>query len=102
MAHGTADQRVSTRATEDYYERVRAMGAERVPGIFRYYEILGYNHAYSATFNSAWDSLTALEDWVEHGAKPVNQVVFDTVGVPGRSRPLCEYPAWPSTWGQGV
>ena len=102
MAHGVADQLVSTRATEDYYQRVRAaMGADRTARFVRYYEIPGYNHAYSTTFNAAWDSLTALENWVENGTAPTGQVVFDTVGVAGRSRPLCEYPTWPRYRGSG-
>jgi feruloyl esterase len=95
MAHGTSDQLVSTRATEQYVEKVRAtMGAERMARFMRYYEIPGYNHAFSTTFNAAWDSISALENWVEKGVAPTNQVVFDVTGVPGRSRPLCEYPSW--------
>ena len=102
MAHGVADQLVSTRATEDYVQRVKkAMGDARVAGFLRYYEIPGYNHAFSTTFNAAWDSLTALENWVEGGQAPVGQVVFDTVGVAGRGRPLCEYPSWPRYQGSG-
>ena len=102
MAHGTSDQLVSTRATEQYYGRVRAaMGVGRADGFLRFYEIPGYNHAASTTFNAAWDSVTALENWVEKGVAPPDQVVFDTVGVPGRSRPLCVYPGWPKYKGGG-
>ena len=102
MAHGSADQLVSTRATEEYFERIRStMGAARTPAFLRYYEIPGYNHAASTTFNAAWDSLNSLENWVERGQAPADQRVFDTVAVPGRSRPLCEYPAWPQYRGQG-
>jgi acetyl esterase/lipase len=102
MAHGTHDQLVSTRATEQYYAKVRAaMGAERTNGFLRYYEIPGYNHFASAVFNAAWDSITALENWVERGVAPTGQVVADTAGVPGRTRPLCEYPTWPKYGGSG-
>jgi hypothetical protein len=102
MAHGTSDQLVSTRATEAYYSRIRAtMGSANTDGFLRYYEIPGYNHALSTTFNAAWDSVTALENWVEKDVAPSNQQVFDTAGVPGRSRPLCEYPGWPRYNGQG-
>ena len=96
MAHGTADQLVSTRATGEYYERIRrTMGAGRVQDFLRYYEIPGYGHAFGSLYNAAWDSLTALEQWSERGRPPAAQVVADTVGVPGRTRPLCEFPAWP-------
>jgi hypothetical protein len=75
------------------------MGAARTDGFLRYYEIPGYNHAASAVFNAAWDSITALENWVERGVAPTGQVVADTAGVPGRTRPLCEYPTWPKYGG---
>lgn len=102
MAHGTSDQLVSTRATADYYRRVQQdMGMGRTRHFMRYYEIPGYAHAASTVFNAAWDSLTALENWVELGVAPRRQIVTDTVAVPGRTRPLCEYPAWPMYKGRG-
>ncbi|MFG3452882.1 tannase/feruloyl esterase family alpha/beta hydrolase [Stutzerimonas stutzeri] len=102
MAHGTSDQLVSTRATAEYYRRVQQdMGMGRTRHFMRYYEIPGYAHAASTVFNAAWDSLTALENWVEMGVAPRRQVVTDTVAVPGRTRPLCEYPAWPKYKGRG-
>ena len=102
MAHGMSDQLVSTRATEQYFNRVRSiMGPERVSSFMRYYEIPGYNHALSTTFNASWDSVTALEDWAEKGITPPPQVVGDTAGVPGRTRLLCEYPSWPKYKGLG-
>jgi hypothetical protein len=102
IAHGVHDGLVSNKATQQFMSRVRArMGAGTVNDFIRYYEIPGYNHATSSQFNAAWDSLTALEDWVERGAAPPNQVVADTTGVPGRSRPLCEFPSWPRYNGTG-
>jgi feruloyl esterase len=94
MAHGAHDALVSTRATEQYLSRIQtAMGASTVNGFMRYYEIPGYGHSTSTVFNASWDSVTALENWVEQGIAPANQVVADTAGVPGRTRPLCEFPA---------
>ena len=102
MAHGSHDALVSTRATEQYWDRIRnTMGAARVDGFARYYEIPGYGHAASSVFNAAWDSLTTLENWVEKGTIPPNQVVADTAGVPGRTRPLCDYPSWAKYKGTG-
>jgi len=102
IAHGVADGLVPTRATEDYVRRVRAtMGKQKADQFLRYYEIPGYGHAVSTVFNASWDSLGALENWVEKGAEPGPQVVADTAGVPGRTRPLCEYPAWPRYTGSG-
>ncbi|WP_372658010.1 tannase/feruloyl esterase family alpha/beta hydrolase [Hydrogenophaga sp.] len=96
LAHGLADVLVSSRATEMYYQRLQTqMGTDRVRSFARYYEVPGLGHAVSTVFNATWDSLTALEQWAEQGVGPSNQVTVDTVGVPGRSRPLCDYPKWP-------
>jgi feruloyl esterase len=102
MAHGMADVLVSTRATEEYYTRIQAtMGEGKAREFLRFYEVPGYGHALSTVFNASWDSLTALENWVEKGVAPGPQNVFDSVGMPGRSRPLCEYPRWPKYRGAG-
>ena len=102
MAHGAHDALVSTRATAQYWNRIRnTMGAAKVDSFARYYEIPGYGHAVSSVFNASWDSLTTLENWVEKGTPPPSQVVSDTAGVPGRSRPLCDYPAWAKYQGAG-
>ncbi|KQP43079.1 tannase/feruloyl esterase family alpha/beta hydrolase [Pseudorhodoferax sp. Leaf274] len=102
MAHGSHDALVSTRATQQYWARVRTtMGATTVDSFMRYYEIPGYGHAVSSVFNAAWDSLTTLENWVERGTAPPAQTVADTAGVPGRTRPLCDYPTWPRYKGTG-
>jgi len=102
LAHGLQDVLVSTRATEEYYQRlVQMFGTDEVGSFVRYYEVPGFGHAVSSQFNATWDSLTALEQWAEGGVAPANQVTVDTVGVPGRSRPLCDYPKWARYNGTG-
>ncbi|KQP17837.1 tannase/feruloyl esterase family alpha/beta hydrolase [Pseudorhodoferax sp. Leaf267] len=102
LAHGQSDVLVATRATQDYYKRLRAQfGIAAVDGFARYYEVPGYGHAVSTAFNASWDSLTALERWRESGTAPRAEVVADTAGVPGRTRPLCDYPKWPRYTGAG-
>jgi feruloyl esterase len=103
MAHGTADALVSTRSTADYYRRLAAtMGAPAVNSFARYYEIPGFGQVFGRGFTAAWDSLTALENWVERGNAPVGQVTTDiNGGAKGRTRPLCEYPSWPKYNGTG-
>ncbi|MFI9796595.1 tannase/feruloyl esterase family alpha/beta hydrolase [Streptomyces sp. NPDC052302] len=96
LLHGAADELVSHRATNDYYERVAdAVGPRRTREFMRYYLVPGANHANfgSPAFAAAWDSLTAVERWTEQDRQPVAPVVTDANG--GRSRPLCEYPSWP-------
>lgn len=96
LLHGAADELVSPRSTNDYYERVRArVGARTAHDFLRYYVVPGANHANfgSPAFAASWDSLTALEQWVEKGRAPANPVVTDAAHA--RTRPLCEYPEWP-------
>lgn len=96
LAHGLSDVLVSSRATEIYYQRLlEQMGQEKVDSFVRYYEIPGFGHGASSHFHATWDSLTALENWVEQDMAPENQVTMDLIGAPGRTRPLCDYPAWP-------
>lgn len=103
LVHGIADVLVSTRATEEYYRRLQAQfGIDQVNSFVRFYEIPGLGHAVSSTFNATWDSLSALEQWVERGNAPVDQVTTDTAGVPGRTRPLCDFPKWPRYQGGDV
>jgi len=96
LLHGAADELVSHRSTNDYYQRVRdVLGPEQTRAFLRYYLVPGANHANFGTpaFAASWDALTALEHWVESGQSPTNPVVADANH--NRTRPLCEYPAWP-------
>jgi hypothetical protein len=97
IAHGTADALVNNRATQEYYERlIDRYGRRELRSFVRYFEAPGYGHAIFGSFIPGWDSLTALEDWVERGIPPRNQIMTDTVAATrGRTRPLCEYPNWP-------
>jgi feruloyl esterase len=102
LAHGLADVLVSARATEQYYQRLQSqMGPAEVDTFVRYYEVAGLGHAISSVFNATWDSLSALDAWAEQGTAPTAQVATDTAGVPGRTRPLCDYPKWPQYKGTG-
>ena len=103
IMHGTADTLVSPRRSELYVQQLRAtMGADKVDSFLRFYEVPGFGHSVSAQFNASWDQLTAIESWVEKSVDPAtNQIVTDTLGVPGRTRPLCLYPTWPKYKGSG-
>lgn len=96
MAHGLQDVLVSTRASQMYWELLEAQfGPKKLRKFARYYEVPGAGHAFASAFTPGWDSLTALENWVEKGIAPTNQIVTDTAVHAGRTRPLCEYPTWP-------
>ncbi len=103
LAHGLQDVLVSTRTTAWYYQKLQAQfGPAQVDNFARYYEIPGLGHALATAFFPGWDSVTALENWVEKGVAPANLTVTDNAGVPGRTRPLCPYPTFPKYKGGGV
>ena len=96
LLHGAADELVSPYSTSDYYQRVRnILGPEATRSFMRYYVVPGSNHADfgAPAFAASWDSLSALEHWVERGQRPANPIVADADHP--RTRPLCEYPDWP-------
>jgi feruloyl esterase len=102
IMHGTIDMAVSPYNTIEYYERLKARyGAGPLRNFVRFYMAPGFGHGYGS-FIVGWDSLGALDEWVEHGVAPGNQVATDTGPAgQGRQRPLCEYPAWPKYKGSG-
>ncbi|MFH8469013.1 tannase/feruloyl esterase family alpha/beta hydrolase [Streptomyces sp. NPDC017991] len=96
LLHGAADELVSHRSTNDYYERVTVtLGPGKTREFMRYYLVPGANHANfgNPAFAPGWDSVTAIEQWSEQQRKPVSPVATDARD--GRTRPLCEYPRWP-------
>jgi hypothetical protein len=50
-------------------------------------------------FDGGFDTVGVLDAWVDRGIAPVNVVVTDNNN--GRTRPLCEWPAWPKYDGVG-
>jgi hypothetical protein len=97
LLQGAADELVSPYSTNDYYQRVLGLlGPQFTRSFVRYYLVPGANHASYGTpaFAPAWDSLTALENWVEKGLPPMKPIVADA-NHDNRTRPLCEYPDWP-------
>lgn len=102
LMHGTVDSAVTPYNTIDYYNRlVTQFGQSRLDAFVRFYLVPGFGHG-TGQFIAAWDSLVALEAWVEKGTAPGTQVVADSkAGNNARTRPLCVYPAWPKYNGSG-
>ncbi|MFC5607832.1 tannase/feruloyl esterase family alpha/beta hydrolase [Variovorax soli] len=102
LLHGLADEVISPNSTIDYYKRlVATLGQGAVDAHVRFYTVPGMGHG-TGVFIPNWDSLAALEAWVEQGLAPATPVAVDAVaGTYGRTRPLCQYPAWPRYRGSG-
>ncbi|GAB2586530.1 hypothetical protein GCM10027034_18610 [Ramlibacter solisilvae] len=102
LLHGLADEVISNNSTIDYYQRVVAtVGQAAANQGVRFYTVPGMGHG-TGVFIPSWDSLAALENWVERGLAPSTPVVTDSVAATfGRTRPLCQYPSWPKYKGSG-
>ena len=102
LLHGTIDMAIAPENTVAYFERLaKRYGKERLRAFTRLYMVPGFGHGDGA-FQMRWDGLTALDRWVDAGKEPLNQVATDAAqATAGRTRPLCEYPAWPRYVGSG-
>jgi feruloyl esterase len=102
IVHGDDDALVPVGWSEAYYDRVvRKMGTAAADRFIRFYTVPGYGHG-TGSFMVDWDSLSALDAWVEKGSPPVEPFATDlNPGGHGRTRPLCRYPAWPRYRGSG-
>jgi len=102
MLHGLADEVISPNSTIDYYRQLIAtVGQPAVDQGVRFYTVPGMGHG-TGSFIPNWDSLAALEGWVEGGLAPATGVAVDAVaGTYGRTRPLCQFPSWPKYRGSG-
>ena len=102
LMHGTVDSAVSPYNTIDYYNRLVTQFTQTgLDAFVRFYVVPGFGHG-TGQFIAAWDSLGALEAWVEHGTAPGPLVVTDSkAGNNNRTRPMCLYPAWPKYNGTG-
>ncbi len=101
--HGVSDPWFSAKDTIGYYERMTEAngGQSQVKNWSRLFLSPGMGHCSggSATLDS-FDMLTTVVDWVENGKAP-DSVTATGRAYPGRSRPLCAYPAHAQYKGQG-
>jgi pimeloyl-ACP methyl ester carboxylesterase len=99
LTHGTMDDFITPYNSVAYYERqVQQFSREMVNEFIRFYIIPGFGHGFGP-FNARFDSLKALQAWVEDGQAPGRLVAIDENPGANRSRPLCEWPTWPKFTG---
>jgi feruloyl esterase len=92
--HGWGDQNVAPLSSVQYYEKlVAALGKKQVDDSVRLYMVPGMGHCGGGEGPNVFDTLTALEQWREHGAAPKEIIASQiTKGGVSRTRPLCPYP----------
>jgi feruloyl esterase len=101
--HGASDPWFSALDTVDYYEKMTTAngGAEQAMAWSRFFLVPGMGHcAGGAAALDTFDLLTAVVNWVEKGVAP-DSVMATGRAFPGRSRPLCPYPAYAHYKGSG-
>ena len=101
--HGVSDPWFSAKDTLDYYERMTAAngGETKVKDWSRLFLVPGMGHCGGGTATlDNFDMLTASVTWVEKEQAP-ESVTATGRAFPGRSRPLCAYPAHAQYKGHG-
>jgi feruloyl esterase len=95
MYHGWSDDSIPPRASVNFYTRTRQ--ATRAPAAntdwVRLFMVPGMQHCGGGEGPNTFDSVGALESWVERGRAPASMVAsHSTNGRVDRTRPLCPYP----------
>jgi feruloyl esterase len=93
--HGWADQQVLPGFSVDFYrETVRSTpDAQRAAPWIRLYMVPGMGHCGGGEGPDTFDTLAALEQWVERGKAPEHILASQLAGGHVvRTRPLCPYP----------
>lgn len=90
--HGYSDPDISPLNSINYYQSVEArMGDPRA--FYRLFMVPGMQHCNGGPGPNTFDTVTALEQWVEQGKAPEQIVAsHSTNAVVDRTRPLCPFP----------
>jgi feruloyl esterase len=93
--HGWSDPLISPRNSINYYLGVLDMrgDASKVRESYRLFMVPGMAHCGSGDGPNQFDTISALEQWVEKGKAP-DQIIASRMrdGKTDRTRPLCPYP----------
>lgn len=92
LYHGNSDQAMATGVLTDWYNRLLPRNAKGPQDWARLYLVPGMLHCAGGQATDQFDMLEAIQQWVEHGRAP-DKVLASGNAFPGRTRPLCPYPA---------
>lgn len=104
MWHGWADGAIMATSSIGYYEGVtKTMGGRKqTEEFFRLFLVPGVHHGSGGPGYTEFDTLSALENWVEKGQPPEKLIAAQMInGVVQRSRPLYPYPVSARYSGKG-
>jgi feruloyl esterase len=99
LYHGWADGGIAPQNTINYYNSVVASmgGSSKVQDSMRLFMAPGMDHCYGGDGPFDFDTIAALEQWVEKGKAPERIIAAHfpedaAPAKPDRTRPLCPYP----------
>lgn len=104
MWHGWADGAIMATSSIGYYEGVTQLmgGRKQTEDFFRLFLVPGVHHGGGGPGFTEFDSLTALENWVEKGQSPEKLIAGHlSNGVVERTRPVFPYPVLARFSGKG-
>ena len=93
--HGWGDPQISPGNSTQYYSRVLEVlgGKSKVDAAYRLFMVPGMGHCGGGEGPNTFDTLAALEDWVERGRAPDRIIAAHSAnGAVDRTRPLCPFP----------
>jgi feruloyl esterase len=95
LYHGWADQQVAPGSSVEFYQAAVKASPKppESPGWVRLFMVPGMGHCSGGEGPNEFDTLTAMERWVEQGTPPAQIVASHRAGGRvDRTRPLCPYP----------
>jgi Tannase and feruloyl esterase len=104
MWHGWADGAIVATSSIGYYEGVTQLmgGRRQTEDFFRLFLVPGVHHGGGGPGFTEFDSLTALENWVEKGQAPEKLIAGKlSNGIVERTRPVFAYPILARYSGKG-
>ena len=99
MYHGTSDPALSATRTMKYYEdlaETAELSYSQLQEHVRLFMVPGMHHCTGGPGPDFFDTLTPLDNWVDHGTKPdailATHFVGNTPPAVDRTMPLCKFP----------
>jgi hypothetical protein len=95
IVHGVSDPVFSILDTVEWWKALNRASDGHAADFARLFAVPGMNHCAGGPSTDRFDAFGALVDWVENGVAPDDIIATAGPGTPwpGRTRPLCAYPA---------